>query len=131
MRYRHAEQALSAWSAGAVGCVTWGLRRPRLLWYDDEWLVVLGDAVDGVEQLSHGGDEGELGGLTGGAEARVEGAQPGISFDRAEDWHPQGAAEPGMAERPDAGPRAGLLAGLAQPWDDAGVSREGARASLP
>lgn len=46
-----------------------GLHRPRLLGPDDEWFAVSGDAVDGVEQLSHSGDERELGRLAGGAAA--------------------------------------------------------------
>src|SRR3954468_5422631 len=125
VRYRHVEQVFSAWSAGAFGCVTGGLRRPRLLWGDDEGPAVLGDAVDGVEQLSHGGDEGDLGGLSGGAQAQVEGAQPGVSLDRAQHWHPQGAAQAGVAKRSDAGAGVGSFAGLTQPWDDADVSCEG------
>ena len=44
------------------------MRGPR--WdYRDEGPAVLGDAVDGVEQFVHGGDQGELGQLAAGAQA--------------------------------------------------------------
>ena len=82
MRYRDVEQVVFR-AAGAVGCSLLGLRLPRLLGGDrdrkGEGLAVFGDAVDGAEQLAHGGDEGELGGLAGGAQAFVEGAQPVVA----------------------------------------------------
>ena len=79
MRYRDAEQAFSARRAGAVGFGMWGLRRLRLLGFDDKRPAVLGDAVDGVKQLSHGGDERGLRRFACGAEALVEDAQPWIA----------------------------------------------------
>ena len=50
-------------------------RLPSPLGGDCEGLAVFGDAVDGAQELAHGGDEGELGGLSGGAQALVETSQ--------------------------------------------------------
>ena len=83
MRYRHVEQAFFVFPAGAVGCVIGGLRRPRLLCRGvDEGFAVFGDAVDGMDELAHGCDEGEFWEVSGGAQALVEGLEPRVSGGR-------------------------------------------------
>ena len=66
----------------------WGLRRPRLLCFEGEGPTAFGHAVDGVEQLAHGGDEGDLGRLSVSAQAVVERLEPRISVYSTEDGHP-------------------------------------------
>lgn len=129
MRYRHVEQAIFVGAAGPVGCVMYGLRRPRLLCADLERLAVFCDAVDRVQQFAHGGDEGKLGWFSGGAQAFIEGAQPGIAAHGAEHRHPERHAQTGIAERADGGARAGTLAGLLEAGDDADIGREGGGAA--
>ena len=70
---------------------------------DCERLAVLGDAVDGVQQLSQGGDERELGRFPGGTEALIEGTQPSVSSNGSQHRHPQRAAQPGIAHWRDGG----------------------------
>lgn len=86
MRYRHSEQAF--FSGGK-------------LWH--EGLSGFGDGVDGDQELSHGGDESELGGLSLGAQAVVEGFEPRVSADGGKGWHPQGGAQAGVADGGDPG----------------------------
>jgi hypothetical protein len=50
-----------------------------VLSWQDERPAVLGDAVDGVEQFPHGGDQRDLGEFAVSAQPFVEGAQPGIA----------------------------------------------------
>jgi len=125
VRYRHVEQAVFVRPAGAVGCVMLGLRRPRLLRMDLERHPVFGDAVDGMQQLAHRGDEGEFGWLSCGAETLIEGAQRGIATDRAEHGHPERHPQSGVPERSDRGPCAGSFAGLLEAGDDADIGGEG------
>ena len=55
VKYRHLQQVFSL----------------RLGKFDGERLAVLGDAVGGVKQLAHCGDEGELGWFAAGDEAVI------------------------------------------------------------
>ena len=124
MRYRLVQQVFFLYSAGARGCAFLGLHRAPLL-CGDEWPAVFGDAVDGVEQFTHGGDERELWRFSGGAQSQVEGTEPWIKTDGAEHWHPERAAQSSMPEVADAGPGALLLSGLSQCRYDADESGKG------
>jgi len=124
MRYRLVQQVFFLYSAGARGCAFLGLHRAPLL-CGDEWPAVFGDAVDGVEQFTHGGDERELWRFSGGAQSLVEGTEPWIKTDGAEHWHPERAAQSGMSEVANAGPSALLLSGLSQCRYDADESGKG------
>ena len=97
MRYRLLHQVFFSYSAGARGCAILGLHRAPLL-CGKEWPAVFGDAVDGVKQFTHGGDDCELLGLSSGAPAQVEGAEPWIATDGAEHRHPECAAQSSMPE---------------------------------
>ena len=101
---------LAGSAGGEVGC---------------EWPAVLGDAVDGVQQLAHGGNEGELGRLAGGTQAFVEGAQPRVAAHGAKHRHPQRHAQTRIAEWRDGGADRGALAGLAQPRHHTDIGGEG------
>ena len=129
MRYRHVQQVFSARPAGAVGCVMLGLRRPRLLWSDLERASIFGDAVDGVHELSHGGDERQLCGFSSGAQSFVESAQPWVAPDGTDDGHPECHAEPGVTDGRDGSSFAGRLAGLLETWNDAKIGGQGVGAS--
>lgn len=84
----------------------WCLRRSRLLRDDNERFAALGDAVDGMQELSHGSDEGELRRLSGGTQAFIEWAQPVVQSDGGEHGHPERASQFGIAESDrGAGPR--------------------------
>ena len=84
-----------------------------------------GDAVDGAQELSQGGDEGGLGWLSGGSEALVEGSEPVASADDTEDGHPRRAAQAGVAEWSDAGAGRGSLSGLPEAGHHAHEGGEG------
>ena len=88
---------------------------------------MFGDAVDGVEELAHSGDEGELGRLAGSAQAFVKGAQPGVASHGAEHGLPERHAQPGIPEWGDGRARAGALAGMLEAGDDANIGGEGCR----
>ncbi len=92
MRYRLVQQVFFLHSAGARGCAFLGLPRAPLL-CGDEWPAVFGDAVDGVEQFTHGGDERELWRFSGGAQSQLECTEPLIKPDGAEHWHPERAEQ--------------------------------------
>jgi len=111
VRYRHLQQAFSS----------------RLGKFDGERLAVLGDAVGGVEQLAHCGDEGELGWFSTGNEAVIERLEPGVAPDRAHDGHPQRPAQAGVAHGCAGGTTAGILAGLLEAGHHADIGRERSR----
>ena len=127
MRYRLVDQVISD-AAGAIGFDISGLRRSRLLGADDEGVAALCDAVDGVEQLAHGGDEHELWRLADRAEAIMEGLEPRIDADCGEHRHPECAAQLCIAEC-RCGPGGRALSRLPKPGHDTDVSREGTGAS--
>src|SRR5512133_934266 len=69
----------------------------------NEGLAVAHDGEDGTQQLAQGGDQGDLGQLATADQAIVEGLEPGIAPNRAEQRHPQGGAQAGVADRAEAG----------------------------
>jgi hypothetical protein len=69
------------------------LSKPVCVPQDYEQLAVFGDAVDGVHELSQGCDESEFGGFPNDPQSLVEGTQPGVSADGADDGHPEGHAQ--------------------------------------
>lgn len=113
-------------AAGAAVFGVFGLRRPRLVGnVQREGFAVFGNAVDGAQQFSHGGDEREFRRFADDAEAIVEGAQPGVSLHGDEHRHPKSLAQARVAEGSGAGPCCGSLAGLFEARDDADIGREG------
>ena len=61
------------------------------------WGLALEDGVEDDQELTHGGGDGDLGGLAAGDEARIEGADRGIAADGGEGRHVQGLADAGAA----------------------------------
>src|SRR5512132_336364 len=78
----------------------------------NEGLAVAHDGEDGTQQLAQGGDQGDLGQLATADQAIVEGLEPGIATYRAEQRHPQGGAQAGVADRAEAGSLAAAFARL-------------------
>src|SRR5512147_1505840 len=78
----------------------------------NEGLAVAHDGEDGTQQLAQGDDQGDLGQLATADQAIVEGLEPGIATYRAEQRHPQGGAQAGVADRAEAGSLAAALARL-------------------
>src|SRR5512132_3288021 len=78
----------------------------------NEGLAVAHDGEDGTQQLAQGGDQGDLGQLATADQAIVECLEPGIATYRAEQRHPQGGAQAGVADRAEAGSLAAAFARL-------------------
>src|SRR5690606_14835619 len=93
-----------------------------------ERLSVPGDAVDGVHQLAHGGNEGELCRLAGGAQPFVELAQPWVAPHGTQHRHPKRPAQPGVSHGSGGRAGAGALSRLPEAGDATEVGGEGVRA---
>jgi hypothetical protein len=100
------DRRLMAGKRGRLRC--WGTT-PRALPRRGGRSAVFGDVVDGVQQLAHGGDESRLWRLSSGAQALVEGAQPGVAADGAEHRYPQRHAQLGISQGRDRSARSGVL----------------------
>ena len=101
--------AREGWGHGFRSCADW-LRyrqlgqalfsRPRLLSEQvrDEGTAMRGDAVDGVKQLPHRGDQRDLWELATRDETIVVRAKPRVVSHGHEDGHPELGAEVGVAD---------------------------------
>src|SRR5512135_3099357 len=95
----------------------------------NERLTVAHDGENSAELFAQSGDQSDLGQFAAADQAIVEGLEPRIAPNRAEQRHPQGGAQAGVADRAEAGPLAAALARLLEAGDDAdiGGQRRGMR----
>ena len=73
---------------------------------------ILQQSIEGGEEFSGGGDEGDFEGFAGGAEALAEGFEDGVVADGVEGGHGEGAAHAGPAAGDAARARRGPLSSL-------------------
>src|SRR6185437_13053026 len=117
MRYRVLCQAVSS----SYVCTWCGEHR-------DERLAMLGNAVDGKEQLVHAGDERDLGQLAARTQPFVVRAKPRIAANRGERRHPKRRAQAGIADRRQRSASRLPFSRMTQARDGADVGRERSRA---
>lgn len=91
----------------------------------DEWPTVLCYAVDGSDQLVHGGDRCNLRPFASRAKSLIVSSQPRIDTDRNQNRHPERASESGVAEGNRTRPRKLPFPRLMDTRDNTDITGEG------